>query len=101
MTVMSVPSVIVHGLADLEAVVVALVVQRLEAAAEADVHGAGDVHRRRARRWPSPSRRPARSRVMLARERMMAMSSVQWCVVPACPKEMPPCVAMIFTSRFW
>ena len=40
-------------------------------------------------------------RVMLASERRMAMSSVQWWVVPACPKLTPPCVAMILTSRFW
>ena len=39
--------------------------------------------------------------VMLAMERMMAKSSVQWWVVPAWPKEMPAWVAMIFTGRFW
>ena len=38
---------------------------------------------------------------MLAKERMTARSSVQWCVVPAWPKEVPEWVAMILTFRFW
>jgi hypothetical protein len=38
---------------------------------------------------------------MLAIERMMAMSSVEWWVEPACPKERPACVAIILTLRFW
>jgi len=39
--------------------------------------------------------------VILAKLLMMAMSSVQWWVVPAWPKLAPAWVAMIFTSRFW
>ena len=38
--------------------------------------------------------------VILGIARMTAKSSVQWWVVPACPKLMPAWVAMIFTGTF-
>ena len=39
--------------------------------------------------------------VRFANARTMDRSSVEWWVAPAEPNEVPPCVAITLTLRFW